>query len=119
MAAGGDPAVVAMDQDLVAVAFDGLSPGTLVEADAAAQKVGFEGSSHFRVLSREDLLATDQQSDVTAKRREHVNELHTGDAGADHDQVVGHLTGRVSLAGGENALAVDGPSRGCEAGYRC
>ena len=108
MAAGGHPAVVAVDRDPVAVAFDGLGTGALVEADAAAQEVGFEGGGHFGVLGREDLLAADQQGDVAAKRREHVDELHAGDAGADHDQVVGHLSGRVGVAGGEDALAVDG-----------
>jgi len=37
-----------------------------------------------------------------------VDELHAGDAGADDDEVVGHLGRRVGLAGGEDALAVDG-----------
>ena len=108
VAAGGHPAVVAVDRDPVAVAFDGLGPGALVEADAAAQEVGFEGGCHLRVLGGQDLLAADHERHVAAEGLEHVDELHAGDAGADDDEVVGHLGRRVGLAGGEDALAVDG-----------
>ena len=37
-----------------------------------------------------------------------MDELDAGDAGADDDQVVGHFSGWVGVAGGEDAFAVDG-----------
>ena len=36
-----------------------------------------------------------------------MHELHAGDAGADHDEVLGQLGRRVGVAGGEHPVAVD------------
>ena len=84
------------------------------------QEVVLERGRHLGVLLRQHLLAADDERDLRAERREHVDELHAGDAGADHDEVLGQLGRRVGVAGGEHAVAVDGwPSRGCGAGCRC
>ena len=48
-----------------------------------------------------------------------MDELHAGDAGADHHEVLGQRRRRVGVAGGQDAVAVDArPSRGCGAGSR-
>ena len=69
------------------------------------------------VLDRQHLLAGHEQRDLRAERVEEVRELHAGDAGTDHDRVLGDLGRRVRVAGGEHALAVDGDEVG-DAGAR-
>ncbi len=70
---------------------DADGPGTLVEPDAATEEVVLERGGHLGILLRQHLLAAHDEGHLAAERREHVDELHTGDAGPDHDQVLGQL----------------------------
>ena len=108
VAAVGDPAVVAAHGDLVAVLVHADGPRALEQLHPAPEQLVLEGGRHLGVLLGEDLLARDDQRHRAAERREHVDELDAGDAGADHDEVLGPDLGRVGLTGREDALAVDG-----------
>ena len=78
----GDGTVLLVDAD---------GPGALEEPDAAGDEVVLERGGDLGVLLREHLLAAHDEGDLAAERPEHVDELDAGDAGADHDEVLGHL----------------------------
>ena len=50
------------------------------------------------------LLAGHDQGDLAPERAEHVDELHAGDPGADHHEVLGPQRRRVGVAGGQDPL---------------
>ena len=91
-----------------------IAAGTraLQEGDAASEERVLEHRGNFGVLDREHLLARHEQRDLRPERVEEVRELHAGDAGADHDRVLGDLGRRIGVAGGEDPLAVDGDEVG-------
>ena len=106
MRPGDDAPVVATDRDDVAGALDAHGPGTLQQLHAPSEEVLLQHGGDLGVLLGEHLLAADDERHVAAEAREHVHELHPGDAGADHDEVLGELGRRVGLARREDALAV-------------
>ena len=70
-----------------------IGPRALEQPDPAAEELVLEGGGDLGVLLREDLLAGDDQGHLAPERREHVHELDAGDAGADHDEVLGQSGG--------------------------
>ena len=97
---------------MVAVALDRARAGALEQRDAACEERLLEHRGNLGVLDRQHLLAGHEQRDLGAERVEEVGELHAGDARADHDRVLGDLRRRVRVAGGEDALVVDGDEVG-------
>jgi hypothetical protein len=81
-------------------------PGSHQELDPALQEVLLEHGCHFGILAGEDLLSADDERDLGTERREHVHELHTGDARTDDAHALREHLGRVAVTGGEDPLAV-------------
>lgn len=66
------------------------------------------------VLLGQHLLAAHDQRDLRSERREHVHELHAGDARAHHHEVLARKGRRHD----ESHARRSGPSRGCGGGSR-
>jgi hypothetical protein len=107
---GGGPAVVAAHRHgrrRVVGAVDADGAGPLVEAHPPPQELVLQGGGDLGVLGGQHLLPGDDQGDLAAERREHVDELDAGHAGADHHEVRRQLGRRVGVAGREHPLPVD------------
>ena len=101
-------AVAAHDFDRVAVTHDVHRTCAFQHGDTEITEGLLQHRSCFGVFVGQHLLTTDDQRDLGAQRGEHVHELDTGHPGAHHHKVFGQLCGRVSIAGGQDPLAVDG-----------
>ena len=106
MAAPGDAAVVALDENLVAVPFEADGPGSLEQLDAAAEQLVLERGGNLGILLGQHLLAAHDQAHVGAHRAEHVHELDAGHARSDDDEMLRQLGRRIRLAGRQHPLAV-------------
>ena len=89
MGAGGRPSVVAAHGDPVTRVVDAHGARALEEAHAAAEQLVLQRRRDLGILLGQHLLPGHDQGDVAPERAEHVDELHAGDTGADHHEVVG------------------------------
>ncbi len=100
------PAVVATHHHFVAVTVDGRGAGTLQQAHSPTQEVVFQNSGDLGVFHRQHLLTAHDQGHLGAEAGEHVHELDTCDARADHGDARREDARRVAVAGDEDALAI-------------
>ena len=113
------PVVAAHATTPSSVEVDAGGPGALEQAHTPLEEVVLERGGHLGVLLGQHLLAADDERDLAAERREHVDELDAGDAGADRPPGA-----RAARAAGRRrgwsgpARRRRRPSRGCGGGCR-
>jgi len=108
-----------LNGDGVAGSAYGGGSGVVHDLHAAAAEDPLDRHGGVRVLVRHHAVAARYKRDRYAHRKVSRGELGTGDAGADHDQVLGEGRQVIDLAPGEDALAVGdrvGQLPGCRAG---
>src|SRR5690606_27078487 len=104
--------IVATNHHLASLDLGRFGAGTDQQFDAPLEKILLEDGGDLRVTMRQDLLARHHQGDLGPERLEYVDELDTGDARPDHDDVLWYLRQVVGVAGGENPLPIDRRPRG-------
>ncbi len=102
-----DAAVVAFHHHRVAFPRHGSGPGAFQQLDAPGEEIHFKRCGDLGILLRKHLLPAHHESYLAAHGLEHVNELDTGDAGADHHDVFRQLRRRVTVARQQNPVAID------------
>ena len=100
--------IVAADNNGVASfgTLDCLCPGTHHQFHATTHELLLKHGSDFGILAGQHLLPADDEGDLGPERREHVDELHAGDTGADNGNAVGKYLGRITVACREDAVTV-------------
>ena len=99
MGTGNRSTVIAPDDDVVLRPIGRNGPRSFQKMNATLGEVGLEDGRHLGIFLGKNLLAADDERDLTTQRREQVHELHTGDARPDDHDVVGQDLGRISVSG--------------------
>src|SRR5690606_31050805 len=108
VAAFDDGAVVEFDFDAVRGAAGRGGPGMIPDVHAALLEDLADDFGGLGVLVGHDAVPRGDEGDRRAHGEVGGGELGAGDAGADHDEVLGEFVEVVELAPGEDALAVGG-----------
>jgi hypothetical protein len=74
--------------------------------DATLSEISLEDGRHLGIFLGKNLLAADDEGDLTAQRREQVHEFHTRDARPDDHDVAGQDLGRIGVPGRQDPVGV-------------
>ena len=105
--AGDFAAVLRGDQDVAILgAVDGFHAAVLFQFHAALAQHGLEDVGRIGVVMRQNTVAGGNHSDLHTQLCKGGDELGTGDAGTDDDEVLRQLSEVVDLLPGKDALAI-------------
>ena len=107
MGTGNFAAVLSGHQHIAVLgAIDGFHAAVLFQLNAALAKHGLEDVGSVGVVMRQNAVAGGNHGDLNAQLRKGGDELGTGDAGTDDDEVLRQLGEVINLLPGKDAFAI-------------